>query len=1345
MEQLKPPEGLQLGGNMAENWRRFIRRFDNFRLATDAAGKQSEPQQVAVLLHVAGEEAQEIYHQFEWTRIKGDNHLEDKQIYEDVVGKFQDYFSPRKNITYERYKFLTRHQKKGETIDEYVRDLRVLSETCEFKCTAPTCDVKDTLIRDKIVSGVQSPALIARLLRQLDLTLEGAIGLCRAAEMSSKQVKDLTGAGAEPETDAVDAVTREKNSGWKRKSGNTSKKDNRSRGDKVKLCKFCGNDCAPRKCPAYGATCARCGKKHHFASMCKTQDVHLVECDDDEHSDDSDDDDEPFFLEAIECGDYSDEDEPFYIETIESSSDRPKWTLAIASNNVKFDVKIDTGAQCNVLPKSLCDKLKVGAIEKSKARLVSYTGHKLNTIGKVTITASVRNKYHPITFQVVDAPVMAVMGLPTCLELQLVKKMFAVSSECDSERPEDILSEFAHVFEGLGCVKSDCKLEVDPSVRPVVDPPRKVPFAIRNKVKSELDKMEKNEIIKKVDGPTDWVSSMVCVKKPSGKLRVCIDPFHLNKALKREYHPMKTVEEVASQLKGAKFFSVLDAEQAFYQVKLDDESSKLLTMNTPFGRYRFLRMPFGISPAPEIWQKTACEIFEGLEGVDVYMDDVLVWGETLSEHNMRLRRVLERADKQGLKLKRDKAKVALTEVNYVGHILSAEGLKVDRSKVDAIVSMPEPESVEDVKRFLGMVNYIAKFVPNLSSKTEPMRKLLEKDIAWHWHEQQQESFALVKEAICEATCLQYYDPDKPVVLSVDACSTGLGACLRQDDRPVAYGSRTLNKPERNYAQIEKEMLAIAFGCTRFHQYLYGREKVHVETDHKPLEFLFKKPIVEAPPRIQRMMLKVQRYDLDVHYRAGKELLVADTLSRATTLPPDDTEDQFEVFLMEDLPISSSRLDDIKMATKEDRTLQIVAEYIQNGWPKDRSQVRPEAAPFWQQRHQLTMCNALMMRGSRIVVPASRQKFMLDQVHVGHQGQERCKRRAREVMFWPGMSNHIENMVEDCEPCTRYQNRNIREPMICHEIPEHPWMKVGTDLFHLKGEHYLIVVDYFSKYFEVCHLRDLMSETTVNKMKSIFSRHGIPETVISDNGPQYASEEFRAFAESWGFKHITSSPKYPQANGLAERTVQTVKKTLKKTLRRKEDPYLALLALRDTPGDNIGSPAQLLFHRRLRTTLPKPPTPPTEHAEDLETHAKLKARQKLQKKYYDRGTKTQETLQENQACHFRSEDEEGKEIWKPAKVVRKVEQPRSYIIEAGGHKYRRNRNHILPSAIPEATSESVRPEPGPEPEATDTLNAGPEHQPPGPEKPLEPDPVPTASPYRTQSGRRVVLPARYRDG
>ena len=231
-------------------------------------------------------------------------------------------------------------------------------------------------------------------------------------------------------------------------------------------------------------------------------------------------------------------------------------------------------------------------------------------------------------------------------------------------------------------------------------------------------------------------------EKKNGSVRICLDPRNLNKAIFREHYPMKTIEEITAELSEAKVFSTLDASSGFWHIKLDGESSALTTFNTSFGRYRFLRLPFGISSAPEVFQRKMTESFEDIEGVGVIFDDILIWGKDEAEHNARLRSALQRAREINLKLNAEKSQIFTSEVPYMGHLITHNGVKPDPSNVKAITEIRVPQDKKELQRFIGMINYLGKFIPNMSTINQPLRELLQQDVHWHWTERHQKALKI---------------------------------------------------------------------------------------------------------------------------------------------------------------------------------------------------------------------------------------------------------------------------------------------------------------------------------------------------------------------------------------------------------------------------------------------------------------------------------------------------------------------------------------------------------------------------------------------------------------------------
>jgi hypothetical protein len=779
--------------------------------------------------------------------------------------------------------------------------------------------------------------------------------------------------------------------------------------------------------------------------------------------------------------------------------------------------------------------------------------------------------------------------------------------------------------------------------------------------------MEGLGVISRIEEPTDWCAGMVVVPKADGGVRICVDLTKLNRYVKRERHILPSVEHVLAQVGDAKVFSKLDANSGFWQIELTPESAKLTTFITPFGRYIFNRLPFGISSAPELFQHRISEILRDYDGVVGLIDDVLIHGKTEEEHQQRLTAVLDKLKEEGITLNKDKCKFFTDQIQFLGQVISREGVSADIKKVEAIQNLPIPTNVSEVRRFLGMLNQLSKFSPNLSEKSKPLRDLLSKKNQWMWGQSQDEAFKALKEELSSGRTLALYEPNRESKVSADASAYGLGAVLRQKQpdqswKPIAYISRSMTPTEQRYAQIEKEALAMTWACEKFSQYLLG-SKFQIETDHKPLVPLMSiKNLEELPLRIQRFRLRMMRYHYDVQHVPGKDLNTADLLSRSPlsdTGEEDDLQEEVKLYvdhIFKYLPASDRRLDQIKEHQKNDPVLS-----------KWKSQVMGERG-----RSKSSMCHndlsvkdGLLMKDSRIVIPENLRQEIMQQIHSGHQGLVKCKERARQSVWWPGITKDIEEFIRKCRVCCQFQKPQF-QPLLGTTLPDTPWQKVGTDLFEWKQVNYILIVDYYSRFIEIAKLSSTTSESIINHMKSIFARHGIPREVISDNGPQYSSMMFKKFAEDYGFNHVTSSPRYPQANGEAERAVQTIKDLLK----RSKDPYMALLAYRATPLKLGYSPAELLMGRTLRTTIPITTKSLKPKLLSSKIVRKRDRKQKeTQKKYYDQRHRASE----------RTALEPGDEVWIPdQEVTGEIEEElgsRSYLIRTPTGVLRRNQRDV----------------------------------------------------------------------
>ena len=492
------------------------------------------------------------------------------------------------------------------------------------------------------------------------------------------------------------------------------------------------------------------------------------------------------------------------------------------------------------------------------------------------------------------------------------------------------------------------KIHVDPQSQPKFCRPRSVPYALRERVDREIERLVEAGVVEPVQF-SDWAAPIVPVVKSDSSVRICGDyKVTVNRVAKLDVYPLPRIKDLFASLTGGKKFSKFDLAHAYQQVQLDDDSKKFTTINTHKGLYQYTSVPFGIASAPAIFQRTMEGILQGIPNVSVYIDDILITGKSDEEHLKTLEEVLSRLKQAGLRLKRSKCELMLPSLEYLGHSISAAGLQPTKEKVRAILEAPAPHNVSQLRSFLGLVNYYAKFLPHLSTLLAPLYSLLQKT-EWSWGTAQEKAFQEAKAQLTSSCVLTHYDPQKELILSCDASPYGVGAVLshRMDDgseKPVAFASRSLAPAEKEYAQLDKEALAIIFGVKKFNQYLLGR-KFTILSDHKPLQHLFSatSPVPPlASARIKRWALILGAYDYTIQYKPGTQHANADLLSR---LPLPESPDKIPqpgetILLMENLQLSPVTAKQVKLWTERDPVLAKVRTLTLQGWTPQDKQLEP---------------------------------------------------------------------------------------------------------------------------------------------------------------------------------------------------------------------------------------------------------------------------------------------------------------------------------------------------------------------------------------------------------------------
>lgn len=1213
-----------------------------------------EEQRPTLLINAIGHAAMKKYMHFG---------LDDKDMKSEakIFEKLEEKLRKKHNVIYSRYMFNQRSQAEGEDIDTYILELRKLMKTCEYSNI-----IIDEVLRDRIVVGIRNPEIKKELLRIDQLDLTQTIKICKSAEATTAQLQNLCSEQVFAKIHKLDKKQTKVDS-------------------KPLLCKFCGEKHIFKKkiCPAWGKKCENCQGRNHSKNVCKkTKMVKEL------HTEDSEE----------EVSDNS-----TYISKIRTNrhSGHKEVELYLKFSNTWLNVycTLDTGAHVCVIGaeqyKNLCKKDNLKHLCPTDLKLKCFNETDIETLGVTDVECIHKNKKYVINFHVVNVSHQPLLSESACVALGLIKYCNAVSvGNARAMEAQNIISKYSDVFEGYGELPGIVDLEIDENVPPRIQPARRVPMALRAPLKDELDRLVKDNIIVKEESHTDWVNNILIVRKGK-KFRICLDPIPLNKALKRPHFQFTTLEEVLPELGKAKVFSTVDALKGFWHVRLNERSSKLTTFWTPFGRYRWLRLPFGISSAPEIFQQKLLSTLHGLKGIEVMADDILIYGvgdtteDAVKNHNINLENLLIRLRENNCKLNKDKLNLLQKSVKFYGHMLTDTGLKVDEEKITAIKNIAIPTNSKDVLRLLGMVTYLSKFIKNLSLKVTSLRELTKKNAIWQWTEKEQLEFDEIISSLSSLPTLKYYDMNKPLIVECDASSMGLGAALYQNNEVVAFASRTLTSTEKRYAQIEKEMLAVVFACSRFSQYITANTNTIIKTDHKPLINIFKKPLVEAPKRLQLMLMILQRYDLKIEYISGKNNFVADALSRAPTPIQDDShsfnnaKQIFEIISKHSsakyLKVSNKIIESIKKEVENDPECRELKKYIVNGFPDYISDMPENLRWFYKFASDLSIQEDIIFKNDQILIPRCMRNYMLPKIHKSHSGVASSIKLAKQNIFWPGMSEDIKNFVEKCKICIKYSPSLTRFPMLSHDIPMYPFQYISMDVFNVKlnsqSLNFLITADHYSNFYEIDKLKNLSSSEVVNICKKNFARYGIPQKICTDGATNFVNREFSMFAEEWDFIHVTSSPHYPQSNGIAEATVKSAKKLILKSYEAGEDFWISLLHQRNVPsaGDDC-SPAQKFLSRKTRTLMPYV----TEQLIPVlmtDIPKRIKAKRDKSKCYYDKKCKQPFSLYIGQNVAVQLSPEHTN-TWKLGFVVEKVNE-RSYKVNVDGVIYRRDLTHIKP--------------------------------------------------------------------
>nr|XP_055073117.1 uncharacterized protein K02A2.6-like [Misgurnus anguillicaudatus] len=931
-------------------------------------------------------------------------------------------------------------------------------------------------------------------------------------------------------------------------------------------------------------------------------------------------------------------------------------------------MQIDTGAAVSIISEEMFQAaFATEPLEVAGVKLKTYTGEIMPVLGQFKAQVSYEGQSEQLPLIVVKGEGPALCGRNWLQKLTLNwKKIKHVSQVPQPKTLQEVLDLCPDVFKDeLGTLSGlKAKILVNPEVSPRFCKARPLPFAMKAQVDAELDRLEKAGIISPVKH-SEWAAPIVPVIKKDKTIRLCGDyKLTVNQAAITETYPLPRVEELMATLSGGTVFSKIDLASAYQQVLVEDECKLLLTINTHRGLFVYNRLPFGVSSAPSIFQRIMENIMKDLDVV-VYLDDLLVTGRTEQEHLLRLQAVLKRLQENGLRVKKSKCEFGKKQIEYLGFVLDSKGLHPSPDKVTAIKDAPAPTCVKELRAFLGLVNYYGRFLPNQSTMAAPLYRLLRDNVTWEWKQSEQSAFEKCKDLLTDESVLVHYDPSLPLTLACDSSAYGIGAVLQHtmptgEERPVAYASRTLAPAEKKYSQIEKEGLALIFGVKKFHQYLWGR-KFKMVTDHKPLLTLFgehKSLPTMAAARIQRWAIILSAYDYHIEYCPSEKHSNADGLSRVPL--PDTTDvgtaalsENVHALIAEHFEQAPLNADQVARVTRRDKVLSKVLKYVMDGWPRS---VDESLKAYHSRRDELSTERGCVLWGTRVIIPDKLRKIVLKEIHVGHPGIVRMKALTRKYVWWPKVDADLEQVSKTCESCQMEQKTPRQVPLHPWEFPGQSWKRLHIDFAGpFQGHTFMILVDAYSKWLEVFKMPSLTSQATITRLRRLFAAYGLPEHIVTDNGTQFTSVDFKNFMQLNGILHSTSAPGHPATNGLAERYVQTFKNGMKKlahlTMDLEDKISLFLMQYRTTPNCTTGqSPADLFLNRHVRTRLD------FVHPDVTVT---VRRKQYLQKFYHDQRA-VERSFSEKDSVYLRNTTGGGNK-WVPGVIVKQT-GPVSYQVQ-----------------------------------------------------------------------------------
>ena len=780
------------------------------------------------------------------------------------------------------------------------------------------------------------------------------------------------------------------------------------------------------------------------------------------------------------------------------------------------------------------------------------------------------------------------------------------------------------------------ELHVDPEAKPVaIHVPSPIPLHWQDKVKEGLLRDEALGVIERVPygEPSQWCHRMVITQKENGDPRRTVDLSPLNKYCTRETHASSSPFHLARGVPANTWRTVTDAWNGFHSVPLLEKDKNLTTFITPIGRFRYLRAPQGFVSSKDGYDRRYDSVLQDFERKKKCTDDVLHYDELLLDHWWRTIELLELLGAAGIVLNPEKFQFAQKTVDFAGFRLGPTIVEPLPKYLDAIRNFPVPKNITDIRSWFGLVNQVSHY-EQLRDIMAPYKPFLSHNARFEWTDELDGIFKESKKQIVDAIRegVEIFDVNLTTCVRPDWSTVGIGFymlqkhcscdselpdCCEDGWRIVLAGSRFLRPAEQRYAPVEGEMLAVAWSLEQTRFFTLGSNRLIVVTDHQPLTKLLGDRTLDeiVNTRLFRLKQRTLQWRFQIFYMPGSGNYVGDATSRHPVSEPFEinayamavsdelatVDDDAELAYMETVKTECENVkaitwERLKSETAKDEVLCTIMSFVESGFPTDRSEMPPASLNFWEYRNELFVYDDVLIKEDRVVIPANLQTEVLDNLHAAHQGCTSMFATAKDTVFWPGLTQGIEEKRSSCAACNRNAPSQAKLPPIEPVTPSSPFEAIVSDYFDFKGNHYLVIGDRLSGWTEPYQIKtgtkNSGAKGLVSALRKSFVTFGVPKELSSDGGPEFKAAETKHFLSRWGVRHRMSSAYNPQSNGRAELAVKATKRLLENNTgpggSLDNDALVrALLIQRNTPDPTCKiSPSEILFGRKLSDTLPR---------------------------------------------------------------------------------------------------------------------------------------------------------------